>query len=169
MKKINQGKYELFTTKQDAIDKFMKMQGICREEISGEGAIEFYCFKNGKIFISHPRTRHIENDNSTNLYAKVVEQDGKTYVLYHTEYSKSSSVSKLIFLVIDILVAILAIAITVSSKQKMYYLPLLVLSILLFSIKFFNATREEKNSPADSEILIKELEKRVEAVNLWDK
>ena len=34
MKKIEQGEFEIFTTKADAIDKFMQMQGVCREELS---------------------------------------------------------------------------------------------------------------------------------------
>ena len=42
MKKISQGEFEVFTTKADAIDKLMQMQGVCREEISGENAIELY-------------------------------------------------------------------------------------------------------------------------------
>ena len=48
-------------------------------------------------------------------------------------------------------------------------IPILFLGLLLFGFKLFSATKEEKNSPMDSEILINELEKRVEAVNLWDK
>ena len=54
MKKISQGKYELFTTKADAIDKFMQMQGVCREELSSDKQIEFYCSKKGKVTITNP-------------------------------------------------------------------------------------------------------------------
>jgi len=45
----------------------------------------------------------------------------------------------------------------------------LLLGVLLFGYNLLVNTKEETNSPKDSEILIKELEKRVEAVNLWDK
>ena len=41
MKKISQGKYEVLTTKENAIGKFMQMQGICRGEISGDHPIEY--------------------------------------------------------------------------------------------------------------------------------
>lgn len=169
MKKISQGKYELLTTKADAIDKFMQMQGICREEISGENSIEFYCHKNGKIIITNPPTRRVERDNSTNLYAEIIEQDSKAYVTYYTAFSQSNNVLKMIFLAIYLLIAIFAIAVTIIGKVKTYYLPILVLGLVFFGIKLFASTKEEKNSPKDSEILIKELEKRVEAVNLWDK
>ena len=169
MKKINQGKYEVFTTKEDAIDKFMQMQGICREKISGDNLIEFYCQKNGKIIITNPPTKHIENDNSTNLFAEISEQDGKTYISYYTAFSKSSNVSKMIFISIYLLMAVFAIVFTIISKAEIYYLPILICSLIFFGIKLFASTKEEKASPADSEILIKELEKRVEAVNKWDK
>ncbi|MBO5211470.1 MAG: hypothetical protein J6B80_06025 [Clostridia bacterium] len=169
MKKISQGEYQLLTTKADAIDKLMQMQGVCREEISGENAIQFYCLKNGKITIINPPTRRVENDNSTILFGRVIEKDGKTYVTYYTAFSKSNNVTKLIFLLMDFLMAAISIVYVVLSKTQMYYLPILILALPLFSFKFFVGTKEEKNSKTDSEILIKELEKRVEAVNYWDK
>ena len=169
MEKISQGKYEIFTTKADAIDRFMQMQGVCREEISGENPIQFYCSKKGKIVITNPPTRHIEKDNSTNLFAEILELDGKTYVTYYTAFSKSSNVLKLIFLAIYILMAVFAIVLCIVGEDKTYYLPILLLALVFFGIKLFACTKAEKNSPKDSEILIKELEKRVEAVNLWDK
>lgn len=159
MKKISQGKYELFTTKEDAINKFMQMQGVCREEISGDHLIEFYCSKKGKITITNPPTKHIENDNSTNLFAEILEQDDKTYVTYYTEFSKSNNVLKMIFIVIYLLMAIFAIVLTIISEYKTYYLPVLFLGLLLFSFKLFSTTKEKKNSPKDSEILITELKK----------
>jgi len=169
MKKISQGKFEICTKKADAIDKFMQMQGVCREEISTENPIEFYCSKKGKIIITNPPTRRVENDNSTNLFGEIIEQDDKVYVTYYTAFSKSNNVLKTIFLAIYLLMAVFAIAFTIITKVKTYYLPILALGLMFFGIKLFVSTKEEKNSPKDSEILIKELEKRVEAVNLWDK
>ena len=169
MKKISQGKYEVLTTKQDAIDKLMQMQGICREQISGESPIEFYCTEKGKIFITNPPTKHIENGNSTNLFAEVVELDGKTYITYYTAFSKSNNVLKMIFITIDIILAIVAIVFAVMAADKTVSTIVLFLCLAAFVFKLFNSTKEKSNSPKDSEILIKELEKRVEAVNLWDK
>ena len=71
---IEQGKFEIFTTKADAIDKFMQMQGVCREELSSENLIEFYCSKKGKIAITNPPKKHIEHTNSTNLFAEIIEE-----------------------------------------------------------------------------------------------
>jgi len=98
-----------------------------------------------------------------------VEQDGKTYVTYYTAFSKTTNVLKIIFLVIDLLMAVFAIIGIIISNVKTYYLPILAFCLIFLGVKLFTSTKEEKNSPEDSEILIKELEKRVEAVNLWDK
>lgn len=169
MKKINEGKFELFTTKTDAINKFIQVQGICIEEISGENPIKFYCSEKGKITITDPPTKRIESMNSTNLFAEIIQQDGKTYVTYYTEYSNFFNVLKLIFLIINIITAIFAIIFTVVSPDKTAYIIILVSCLVLFTFQLFSNAKEKNNSPKDSEILINELKKRVEAVNLWDK
>ncbi len=169
MKKISQGKYEIRTTKAAAINRFMQMKGICREEISGEKSIEFYCSKKGKISITNPPKRYVENTNATNLFAEIIEQDGKTYATYYTAFSKSYNVLKLIFLAIDIIMVISAIIFAIINVGKTASFIVLVLGLVFLAFQLFTATKEEKNSPKDSEILIKELEKRVDAVNLWEK
>lgn len=170
MTKIDQGKFEVFTTKQDAIAKFMKLQGVCRERINGnEDLIEFYCLKNGKIVISNPPTRSISGENSTDLFAEVVSQDGKTYVTYYTAFSKSNQVTKFIFLIISAIIAVFIAVFAIMSEDKKAPFLILALYIAFFISQLINTLKEEKSSPKDSEILIKELENKVEAVNLWDK
>ena len=169
MKKISQGQFEIRTTKVDAIDKFIQMQGVCREKINSENPIEFYCSKKGKIIITNPPTKRVESHNSTNLFADVVEQDGKTYVTYYTAFNKTNNILNLIFIIVYLLIGIFAVIFAITDGNKIYYLPVLLLGVLLFGYKFFTNAKEEKNSPKDSEIMIKELQKRVEAVNLWDK
>jgi len=169
MKKINQGKFEICATKTDAIDKFMQMQGLCREEINGYQRIEFYCTNKGKITLTNPPSRHIENTYSTSLYGEIVEQDGKTYVAYYTVYSHYNNVLKIISLVMLIVMSVFAIVSAVADfgKKTPYVIVALCCAFCVFQL--INTFKEKKNAPRDSEIMIKELEKRVEAVNLWDK
>ena len=169
MKKIEQGKFEIFTTKADAIDKFMQMQGVCREELSSENLIEFYCSKKGKITITNPPKRHIEHTNSTNLFAEIIEEDGKTYVTYFTVYSHFNNVLKFISLIMSIAMAIIAIVLAVANIGITASPIILGFCLLIFVFQLFYSAKEQKNSPKDSKIMIKELQKRVEAVNLWDK
>ncbi len=170
MKKISQGKYELFTTKEDAIDKLMQLQGICTEEISGESQIEFFCYKNGKIAVTNPlRTRKRYHYNSTNLYGKVVRQNGKTYVTYYTAFSKFNHVFNYIDIISRILIAILVIILMVKYAFNIYKIVFLLLILAAWVSLFIKNLNEKKNSSNDSEILINELEKRVVAVNQWDK
>ena len=169
MKKIEQGMFEIFTSKADAINKFMQMQGVCREELSSENLIEFYCSKKGKISITNPPKKHIEHTNSTNLFAEIIEKDGKTYVSYFTAYSRFNNVLKFISLMMLIAMAIIAIILAVANVDKTVSPIILVFCLLFFVFQLLNNAKEEKNSPEDSEIMVKEFQKRVEAVNLWDK
>lgn len=169
MKKISQGKFEICTTKSDAIDKFLQLQGLCREEINGYQKIEFYCTKKGKITVTNSPSKHIENTFATSLYGVIIEQDGKTYVSYYTVYSHYNNVLKVISLINLILMSLLAIAfIFVDFGINAPYI-LFVLCCALNVFELIKALKEKKNAPRDSKIMIKELEKRVEAVNLWDK
>lgn len=168
MKIISQGKYEIFTTKDDAIKKFMQLQGVCREEISGEKRIHFYCSKKGKIVITNPPSRNIDKDNSTELFAEIIEQDGKVYVDYYTSFSKPNNIFKCILLAFELLLCIFAVVLVINTSD-IYRLPIYILGLLLFGCSLFYATKEKRFSPIDSEIMINELKKRVEAVNLWDK
>ena len=169
MKKISQGKFEICTTKADAIDKFMQMQGLCSEELSSDNLIEFYCSKRGKIAITNPPTRRIERTNSTYLFAKIIEQDGKTYVTYYTVYSHFNNVLKAISFIMSIAMVILTIVLAVANVDKTVSPIIFVLCLAFYIYYLFNSAKEKKNAPRDSEIMIKELQKRVEAVNLWDK
>ena len=64
---------------------------------------------------------------------------------------------------------VFAVALTIIEYDKMYYLPILLLGLFLFGFKLFSVAKEKKNSSIDSKILIKELEKRVYAVNHWER
>ena len=169
MKKISQGNFEVYTTKADAIDKFMQMQGLCREEINGYQKLEFYCTKKGKITVTNSPSKHIENTYSTFLYGEIIEQDGKTYVSYYTVYSHYNNILKIISLVNLILMSLLAILfIFVDFGTNAPYI-LFVLCCAFNILELINALKEKKNAPRDSKIMIKVLEKRVEAVNQWEK
>ena len=167
--KISQGKFELFTTKADAIDKFMQMQGLCREEINDYQRIEFYCTKKGKITVTNPPSRRIEHTFSTALYGEIIEQDGKTYIDYYTVYSHYNNILKIISLVILTVMSVFAITFAIlDSTQKTPYI-IFLLCCAFFVFQLINTLKEKKNAPRDSKIMIEELAKRVEAVNLWDK
>lgn len=169
MGKISEGRYEVFTTKQDAIDKLVQMQGVCREEISNKKPIEFHCSKNGKIYIFHSSGRNAINDNTAILSGEVIEQEGKTYITFHTEFVKSGVVLKMVYLIICIIFAIGAIISAVLSFESYFTIAMLILALIFLVWQLFFTPKEKDFAPADSATMINELEKRVEAVNLWDK
>ncbi len=118
MKKISQGRLELSTTKADAIKKFMQLPYNCRETLNDDNYIQFYCYKNGKIVITNPPSRYITNDHSTNLYAKILERDGKAYVVYYTSFSKSTYITKLIIYVLYLIMIITSLFLSCCLQTK---------------------------------------------------
>ena len=75
----------------------------------------------------------------------------------------------MISLIMLITMAILAIVLAVTEADKTVSPIVLVFCLLFFVFQLFNNANEQKNSPNDSEVMIKELQKRVETVNQWDK
>lgn len=168
MKKLAQGKYEVYTTKEDAIHRLRQMQGYCREEISGENTVEFQCSKKGEIIISDFSRKSISSDCSIQLRAGVIRQDNKTYIAYQTEFSKGHNIFKTIFIILQIIGLFIAAWVMIKLGE-IKYLWVLLFSLVFSACLLFRSLKEESNSSKDSEILIKELEKRVDAVNHWDK
>ena len=174
MKKIIEGKYEILTSKEDAIDKFVQLQGACVEGINGGvDSIEFTCTKKGKMFIGDITKRRRKTFNSTKLYAQNIEENGKTYVSYFTSFSGSVFVFNLINI---ILLSLMSVGFTIftgiyaiETKEKPYLPVMFCLFSVCWILEFISKLKEKKNSQKDSEIMIKELEKRIEAVNKWDK
>lgn len=163
MKKIAQGRYELSCTKEEAIERFQEMDGYCREELSDEYPVVVGCTGKGKIGIG-TRMRRSGVDNPTHLYAQIVEEADKTYITYYTAFSKFDAVFNVIVWVFYLIMAIFAV---VYAKTTMA----LILAVVCgaFYARQLHASRNEKNNARqDSEIMIKVLEERVNAVNRWD-
>lgn len=140
------------------------MQGICISKLTNGNAIEFFCNKRGKLAISNPPTRLVLRENSTNLFGKIVEDDNETYITYYTTYRNANYIIKILYSAIMMASAILSFLINRTIPRIV-----LVLCFLLFGYLFFITIKEKDNSVADSNILISELKKRVDAIKNWDK
>ena len=169
MKKMDEGKFEIFTTRDDAIDKFLQLQGRCRSEINREYRVEFMCTEKGKILI-HVPGRKSGTACSTELRGEIIEQDGKTFVTYYTRFDKADNVFNIIYLAVLMVITIAYLVFNFAIEGSIGIPPVaLVVIFALFVYTLFSTFRGKRYAPDDSLILIKELEKRVEAVNLWDK
>ena len=165
MKKISQGQFQVFATKNEAIRRFQQLQGICREDLSNGKRIQFFCSRKGKITITNPYRRRLKNENATHLFAEIVEQEGKTYVTYFTAFS---SAFKLVGIWIEIMAFIACLVSCVMNAEKAVYFIIPLFGLILFGHYLVAVSKEKENSPKDSHIMVQELQNRVEAVNRWD-
>lgn len=141
----------------------MQLTGVCREEISDDKPIEFYCTKTGKIVISNPPTTLVTREISAKLFGKIIERDEKTFVTFQIMYSSANNFIKIIYSTLMLISTLLAFFIDKTAMRVA-----LIFSFLFFGSLLISATEEKNNSPFDSELLIKELEKRVNAINNWN-
>ena len=78
-------------------------------------------------------------------------------------YSSANNFIKIIYSTLLLISTLLAFFIDKTAMRVA-----LIFSFLLFGSLLISATEEKNNSPFDSELLIKELEKRVNAINNWN-
>ena len=119
--------------------------------------------KTGKIAISNPPTTLVTREISTKLFGKIIERDEKTFVTFQIMYSSANNFIKIIYSTLMLISTLLAFFIDKTAMRVA-----LIFSFLLFGSLLISATEEKNNSPFDSELLIKELEKRVNAINNWN-
>ena len=120
-------------------------------------------YKNRKNAISNPPTILVTREISTKLFGKIIERDEKTFVTFQIMYSSANNFIKIIYSTLMLISTLLAFFIDKTAMRVA-----LIFSFLLFGSLLISATEEKNNSPFDSELLIKELEKRVNAINNWN-
>ena len=162
---IDETTYEVCGTREDVIDKLRQLQGVCRETISDDRKIEFYCSKKGNISISNPYNKYIENQHSTELFGKVVSENNKTYIKIYVTYNKFTNFLKKSICLIDVLVAVLAMIFV----DKPYSFIVLFICFIFFVYNLISCNNEKDSAPFDSDILKQEIEKRIDALKNWDK
>lgn len=169
MKKIDQGKLKLHTSKNDAINKFLQLQGVCKDvKNSNNCRVEFFCNKKGKISIVSLRDRYsIKNSQIlTELYAQVIENSGETYISYYTSLKKEKIIIIWSAFIVAIIVLLLSLLIL---DRKILTLGIIFLCIYALIYQLSSIKREKDNPSENSEIYIRVLEQKVDTVNNWEK
>jgi len=67
------------------------------------------------------------------------------------------------------ILTIVAIILAITKMDTSVPLIVLIFCLIILVSRLFSGSNEKSSSYKDSEIMINELEKRVKAVNLWDK
>ena len=171
MKKIAQGTFEVFTSKDDAINKLREFRATCQEKNSKGGHVEFKCSKDGKIVVFNPQSRLETHFGKLKLIiqlnGEVVEQNNKTsFVNYYTFISNFAIFKRLLAFVIAIIICILYGLFTDYQTEA---LVLTIICIVTFVLQIISIIKEKKKPSLDSNILIEVLKTKVNTINTWDK
>lgn len=170
MKKINQATIEIFSSKDEAINRLMQLQGVCKNaNDSNGGLIDFYCNKNGKIRIEcYEERMKLNFKNSkilTKLYGTVIERNHKTYIDYFTSLKISSIFARLSFLLIAIVILALFLLLPVDKIKVLIVIVCLIIALIFQVISIL---KEKSNPHMNSDILIKVLEDKISIINNWN-
>lgn len=171
VKKIKQGKFKVFASKKDTINRLMQLQGLCKDvKDSNGGLINFYCNKRGKIKIECYEERlKLNFKNSrilSKLYGSITECNHHTYIDYFTALKISSIFARISFFLIAIVILALFLLLPVDKIKVLIVIVCLIIA-LIFQI--ISILKEKRNSHINSETLIKVLEDKVNIINNWEK
>ncbi len=169
MKKIEQGTFEIFTSKDDAINKLMQLQGVCKDiRNSNDCRILFECDKCGKIVVESDDDRYNLKKALilTKLYGEIIEQANKSYINYYVSLENKNVFLRLSMFVIAIIV-LLILGLFIDDKLKV--LVAIVICIIGLVFQCISIKNEKCNSSLNSEILIKVLEDKINTINNWEK
>lgn len=171
VKKIKQGKLEIFASKKDTINRLMQLQGLCKDvKDSNDGLINFYCNKKGKIKIEcYEKRLKLNFKNSrilSKLYGAVTEYNHQTYIEYFTSLKISSIFARISFFLIAIVILALFLLLPVDKIKVLIVIVCLIIALIFQVISIL---KEKSNPHMNSETLIKVLEDKVNIINNWEK
>ena len=166
MKIIDQGKLKLNTSKAVAIDRFSQLQDSCSYG-PDNARIGLFCNKNDGFCIRYYKTKYNGKYSRilSQLNAKVITENGETYVSYYTSMNNSR-----IILVCGALISTLILCLLYNLFWGIS-IPFLIAAVacIIALITQVSSIQNEKNSPyANSKIYVDALKKYTDAVNNWE-
>lgn len=158
--------YEIDTPKEDVIHRLIEQDGFCRNQDSCGYPLEFVCYKNGYFLVKDPNGI----DKQVFLQGNVESENDKTVVKVEKVKAKGRFLSSVISTAICFIISIVITVFTFMNggfnkiEDFLKLALILVLPILSISAEF-----KEKNAiPADTEIMLKEIDNRINGVIRWD-
>ncbi|MBR6533683.1 MAG: hypothetical protein IKT44_04580 [Clostridia bacterium] len=157
--------YEIDLPKKDVIHRLIEQDGFCRNQDSNGYQLEFNCYKDGFFLVIDPGF-----DRQVFLQGYVGSEMDKTIVKVETVKAKGRFLSSVISTVICFIISIIIAVFTFSNdgftevEDFLKLAVILVLPILSISAEF----KEKKAIPVDTDIMLNEIENRINGVIRWD-
>ena len=161
--------YEIDLPKETVIERLIEQDGICRDDDSNGYPIRFLCFKNGEFLVTD-----MSNDYDSRqffLQGETVSENGKTKIKVESVKNKSrpaTSVTRTVFNIIYVIICIALLIVTGTVLEPSTILMLVLLVVMSFA-SVNMAFKERKAIPYDEEIMLREIERRINGAILWDK
>lgn len=154
---------EVNASVRDTIDKLRQQEGVCRVRFSDNNEMFFACSENGYI--------SIQGRSFLSVVGKVLEENGKTVInIYSIRNTKGYLVYRFISLVISLLLFGLLFFISFKQGSRIKFNTALtaIALIISFIVFIFSLGSRVKPRDPDTEKMVLEITRRVEAIKRWD-
>lgn len=159
--------YELALPKEDVIYRLREQDGYCRNKSTSDQTLEFVCSKKGNIEVCNP---NYHKDQHVFLQGEMTTENGKTLVKVFTVKRKGLLFEAIVSAVGSFITTgaclwlMLRFLKDVDPVVWILFAFLLVTTPLSLS-RFF---KKKEAIPVDTEIMLNEIENRINGVIRWD-
>ena len=153
------------------IEKLILQNGICREKVSNQENLEFYCSKKGEVYVGEPfSSRGRGTDRIYSVSGEVREENGETVVKIYSQRRKIEIFDRYFTICLYFVTAFAYFLIKILWNIPIEKTDFIAVGLLLFLSVWITvlSKKEKHNKTNDIEIMINKVVKRVEAIARWD-
>ena len=162
--------YEIDLPKEDVIYRLREQDGYCRNENSEKRTIEFVCSKKGDFLV---KDLNYYINQLVFLQGKTVARNEKTVVEVFTVKSRGVLVEGIVdafFSIVSIGICFWVMFRFLNDIKDMVFELFIILGLLAVMTLFSLARliKKKKAIPVDTDIMLNEIEQRINGVVRWD-
>ena len=153
---------EVNASLQDTIDRLVQQEGVCRERFCNKGQLFFTCSEKGDISLNA--------GGSLYVIGKVLCENGKTVVKIYSVRSKAYLINHFVSIGLELLLLAAYLAVKLRYGEPVDIKEIILLLLIIISVPFFCFSLKKRNESkeADTEKMVLEITRRVEAIERWD-
>lgn len=158
--------YEIELPWDEVMYKLEQQAQICRDEDSNGVELQFTYYNDGD-FILNDCTR---DGRQSFLQGEILDQNGKTAIKVMKVERKGYFVASIISAILILIIFIICLCFMLASAKDVPTTEWLKLSVLplIFVFSIDRSIKEKNMAPLDEEIMLREIERRINGVIRWD-
>lgn len=162
---------ELKIDKETAIERLQSLENSCYTRDGNDELIVFYCTDKGQLAVTgRVNSRAFSSMRVNDVRGQIENEGGKTVVKIYSVHDRSVTIFKWIYSIVYALGLVISIVNVFLTRRSLTVDEIISaifgagIAVVFFSINY----SENKNTNSDFEIMVREIERRLEAAERWD-